>query len=285
MLTLIFAGGEAPRTGRKVNEWLNDKGEIFARAFSRERLQWIDWLDLGVFAFTAGSNEVRVWPEPDIQHAVVLDIFSRVVQPLILQASGWQLLHAGAALGPSGVFAFCGRSRSGKSTLAFAMRSAGWRQFADDALVLRPHQNRVMACPIPFTPQLRTSSRAHFAHGSDRVPSSLELQPADAPLRAVYVLEQDTSLISPRISLVSRARAFSELLTHAEIFFAEDPKHTRRLVESYLDLAACVPVFMLKYRPNFNDLPLLTRAIVDTAGNINIETVCPSELRSHVLQS
>ena len=139
MLTLAFAGGDAPTpgTGRKVNEWCDDNGEVFARAHTSKDLHWIDWPGLGVFAFSAGSHEVRVWPEPGTQHEAIVDTFSRTLEPVILQTLGWQALHAGAAVGPTGVVAFCGRKGSGKSTLAFAMHQAGWRQFADDALVLR----------------------------------------------------------------------------------------------------------------------------------------------------
>src|SRR5262245_43718840 len=106
MLTFAFASGEAPPPGRQVNEWLDDDGEITARAFSRADLHWIAWPRVGVFAFSGGSHEVRIWPEPGARPEVVIDTFFRV-QPIIMQALGWQALHAAASVGPSGVFAFC----------------------------------------------------------------------------------------------------------------------------------------------------------------------------------
>jgi hypothetical protein len=266
MLTLVFARGETPTTGRTVNEWHDERGGLLARAFSGEQLQWIDWRGIGVFAFSPGSNSVQVWPAAEAQYEAIVETFSRFVQPRILQALGWQLMHAGASVGPKGVLAFCGRSGSGKSTLAFAMQQSRWRQFADDALLLRPDQNRVMACPLPFTPRLRPASCAHFAR--DRFPSCPEPASADIPLAAIFHLRQDVSLTGPRVSLVPKMRAFSEVLAHADCFNAQDPEPTRRLVDGYLELVARVPVFTIEYRPDFQDLPRLTHLIAETAAAV-----------------
>src|SRR5262245_52135574 len=160
MLKLRHAGGERPASGSKVNEWLDDSGAVLARGFSRASLHWIEWPGVGVFAFSVGSDEVRVWPEPDVRHEAIVDVFDRSLQPIILQALGeWQALHASAAVGSEGVLAFCGRSGSGKSTLAFAMHLAGCRQFADDALVLRLDRACVLARPLSFMQRLRPQSR------------------------------------------------------------------------------------------------------------------------------
>jgi hypothetical protein len=289
MLTLAFAGCGAPTpgTGRKVNEWRDGNGEVFARAYTSKLFRWIDWPGLGVFAFSAGSREVQVWPELGIQHQAVVDTFSRTLEPVILQTLGWQALHAGAAVGPTGVFAFCGRKGSGKSTLAFAMHQAGWRQFADDALVLRFSQDRVMSCPLPFTPRLRAVSQAHFAYALNLSPSSPDAAaPADAvevPLTAVFLLQPNPDLSGQRISLMPQVRAFSELLAHAHCFDAEDPAQTRRLVEDYLELVARVPVFALEYRPDLQQLPHLTRTVVEAAASLDADGVFSSDLQPATL--
>lgn len=268
-LTLRFMGGEAPppSTGREVNKWIDDCGNVCGRAFSYENLHWIAWPGLGVFAFSVGAHEVRVWPEADASRETVVHAFSRMLQPVILQALGWgQVLHAGATTGPGGVLAFCGRSGSGKSTLAFAMQQLGWSQFADDLLVLQPDGDCVTACSLDFTPRLRPASRAHFAKAAVRLSSSPQPQPANAALTAVFLLEQNEGLTVPKISLMPQARAFSELLAHAHCFDAEDPGHIRRLVDSYLLLAECVPVFSLEYRPNLQHLGQLIDAIAETVS-------------------
>jgi hypothetical protein len=268
MLTLAFASGEAPWLGREVNAWLDDGGNVFARAFSAKNLHCIDWPGLAVFAFSAGSHEVKVWPYRGTQPETIADTFSCTLRPIILQALGWQVLHAGATVGPIGVIAFCGRSGSGKSTLAFAMQQVGWQQFADDALVLCLDQDRVMACQLPFKPRLRPLSRAHFTDAHRQF--SPAPQRGDAPLAAVFLLQQNADLprSTPRISRIPPARAFSELLAHAHCFDAEDPTHTRRLVDDYLRTAGQVPVFSLDYRPNLRQLPHLTSAVLEAAASI-----------------
>jgi hypothetical protein len=265
--TLVFGDDRAPVSdgGRQVNEWLDDCDQVFARAFSSGALRWIHCLGLGVFAFSASSRVVTVWPEPDAEHDAIIETFSRIVAPLILQDMGWQALHAGAVAGPSGVLAFCGRSGSGKSTLAFAMELAGYRQVADDVLMLRLDQERVMSRQLPFKPRLRPDSLAYFAHMRP-APSFSGPQIVEIPLSAIYLLQQNETLNKPRLSLLPQARAFSEVLAQAECFDAENPRYTRRLVESYLELAARVPVYSLKYRPSFQHLSNLCGAIMETVG-------------------
>jgi hypothetical protein len=237
-------------------------------------LYWIEWLGVGVFAFSAGSHEVQVWPESGIRREAIVDIFDRTLQPIVLQALGEsQALHASAAAASAGVLAFCGRSGSGKSTLAFAMQQVGCLQFADDALVLRLDGDRVIARPLPFMHRLRPQSRAHFERVSELV--SPKLDSADLPLAAIFLLQQDQSLARARISLAPQLRAFTEVLSHAHCFDPADPKHTRRLAEDYLEFTSRVPVFALTYPPDFRQLPQLTHTVAATVANFKAGTVFP----------
>ena len=284
-LTLALVGDSVPlpAVGRKVIEWFDDHGEVSVRAFSDGDLHRIDCPGSGVFAFSPGSFEVRVWAEPNIQYQAIVDTFE-MIQPVILQALGWQALHASATVGPAGALAFCGNPGSGKSTLAFAMHRAGWQQFADDALVLRLDRDHQTAYPLPFSPRLRRSSRAYFIQTHGSLPSSPRSQLTDVPLAAVFILRQDAGLSSPRFSLTPQARAFSDVLAHAHCFDAEDPAHTRQLVNDYLGLVASVPVFNLEYPPDLQQLPRLTRAVMEAAASIDsAAAVISSELRPTVL--
>ena len=176
-----------------------------------------------------------------------------------------------------------GPSGSGKSTLAFAMQQAGWRQFADDALLLRLDRDEVAACPLSFTPRLRPASRVHFAHDG-ALPSSPQPHPTEVPLDAVFILRQDTDLDSLRVSSVPRARAFSQLLPHAHCFDPVDPTHSRRLAQDYLGLAASVPVFMLEYGPGLQHLPQLTHAVLEAATSSHgVGVFSPEPLSARLL--
>jgi hypothetical protein len=264
MLTLVFAGGAAPTAGtnRLVGHWIDEGGTVFARAYSTGNLHWSDCSRLGIFVFSAGSKEVRVWPDPETSQEAIIDTFSRAVQPIVLQALGQQALHAGAVVGPAGVVAFCGAKGSGKSTLAFAMQQAGWQQFADDALILRFDRLCVTACPLPFAPRLRRDSRAHFADLGSHV-TATQQQLTELPLSAVFLLRQSDEVCNPRVSLMQASRALSELIAHAHFFDAGDLAHMRQLFGDYLGLVSRVPIFILEYRPNFQLLPQMTRAVLE----------------------
>ena len=200
MLHLVFETQPPPRhPDREVCVWRDEQGHVFARAFAQGARRWIDWPGLGIFAFAAGSHRVQVWPAA-IDRDIVAGAFARRLQPIILQALGRQAIHASAVLGRGGVLAFCGVGHSGKSTLAFAMARIGYRQVADDALVLERLESTVSARLLPFTPGLREPSRRHFGSLTD-APESSDLadptQPAGAPLRGIVVLQQDSSLRTP----------------------------------------------------------------------------------------
>ncbi len=267
MLSLSILEGVAPATGRQVNEWTDQCGKVFARAFSSDDHYRIDWPGVGAFAFRPGSRDVLVWPEPHARHEEISDTFDRLLQPVILQALGKQALHAAASVGPTGTIAFCGSAGSGKSTLGFAMGQAGYRQLADDALVVQLEQDRVSVCPLPFAPRLRPPSRLHFGYAGQIPSPPVHFQPADLVLSSVFLLRQDDQIKCPRLTALPQAQAFPALLAHAYCYDAQDRRHTRRLVDSYLAMVSLVPVFALQYRPDLQQLPQLIQMIKDAASS------------------
>jgi hypothetical protein len=280
MLALSILEGVAPATGRQVNEWTDECGKVFARAYSSDDHYRIDWPGVGAFAFRPGSRDVLVWPAPDARHEEISDTFDRLLQPVILQALGKQALHAAACAGPCGTIAFCGNAGSGKSTLGFAMRQAGYRQLADDALVLQLEQDRVSVCPFPFAPRLRPAPRLHFGADQNHAPH-VDVRPADLVLSAIFLLRQDEKTERPRLALLPLAQAFPAVLAHAYCYDAQDRSHTRRLVDDYLAIVSLVPVFELQYRPDLLRLPQLIEIIEDAAGWSNAKS-SPFRLRDLV---
>src|SRR5262245_35930751 len=273
MLNLVMASTDPPSGGRLVNTWRGENGELCGSAFSQGSLRWIDWSGLGVFAFSKGSAAVRVWPQPNSSPQLCRESFSRQLQPVVLQALGWQALHASAIVGPSGVIAFCGNSGSGKSTLAFALGNEGWSQVADDGVVLRVASNDVMVYPLPFAPRLRVASQAYFEgiSNASSQPRTMVMQVGELPLAMVILLLQDRDHSETNLTSVHRAQAFSRLLAHAHGFDEDDRTETRRLVVDYLSIADRVPVLELRYRPDLAILPNLVRKITDV-----VQEKCPA---------
>ena len=274
MLDLVFEPQPPPREPeREVCVWRDEQGTVFARAFARGTRRWIDWPGLGVFAFGAGSATVHVWPAAD--RAIVANAFARVVQPIILQALGRQALHASGVLGAGGVLAFCGVGRSGKSTLAFALAEAGFRQIADDALVIERDAGAVTTRFLPFVPGLREPSRRHFGNrAASASRASIDPLTADgrtAPLRGILVLRQDEAVVVPEAPIrMPAVQAFAALVTHARCFDETDAAHTRQLVEDYLAIAEDVPVFALRYPPHFGRLNDLIAFVIETGRTVGV---------------
>jgi hypothetical protein len=270
VLTLTFGtGARAPvAEGRLVQAWSAETGEVYARAFAAADRRWIEWPGVATFTFATPLARVTAWPAPGATPEAIADTFFRVLQPVVLQAIGWQALHASAVAIDGRVVALCGRSGSGKSTLAYAIGRAlaapgapGPSHFADDAVVIE-RGDPAMALGLAFAPRLRASARRHFRiAGASRV---VDGNPKRLPLAAVVVLEQRPDVAEPiRCRRVPETEAFQRLVTHAHCFDPSNPVEARRLVDDYLTWAARVPVYALTYRPGFDLLPAVIRAVYD----------------------
>lgn len=275
MLELVIAehgGGLSGTALRLVNTWSDDAGTVFARAFVDGPRCWIDWPGVGAFEFTRTSPTVVLHGAPLVDRARARDIFFRIVQPIVLQAQGTETLHASAVEGPCGVVAFAGISGNGKSTLAWALgRRAGFRQVADDAVVLdgldgldgRPTAGQVRVRPLPHEPRLRPSAQRSLAQGTPLSPISADTPTVRPRLCAIVLLEQAAdaeSAASP--TRLAPSAAFPAVLAHAYCYDEGDKEERERMVRHYLDIAAAVPVFRLCYRPDFQALPDLLSAVV-----------------------
>ena len=255
--------------------WRDGQGLEYARAYAGGGESWIAWRNLATFAFSNAAADVRAWPEPDVPDDRVADVFERVVQPIVLQAMGCQALHASAVAGDGGVLAFCGVGHSGKSTIAYALGQRGYRQIADDAVVLNVSPGRIAVRPLPFAPSLRPASLLHFdkpgsAPGCGRVhqPNAVD---DGSPLKAVFILRQDADKSAPAgPDRLSPVQAFSALLTHAHCFDETSGAQTRRLAEDYLTVAGQVPVMTLNYPPRFAQIESLLRLVERAAESAGV---------------
>jgi len=277
------AGSAAPAT--EVNTWADEAGRVFARAFAAGRERWIDWHGLGRFTFAPGTTEVRIRPEASTSSAVLHATFDRVIQPVILQALGWQALHASGVAGPDGALLFCGLGRSGKSTLSYATgRRSGFTQIADDAVVIEDQAGRPYVRPLPFAAALRQDAAAFLKPvGSPRPsgppgpsgPPSVPGSPQGSSgyrligLRMIFALSQNSGAPAHGVlSRVAPADAFPLLLTHAHCFDEGDEGAMRRMVEAYLAMAAAIPVFTLAYRPEFASLERLVDTVIAASRDL-----------------
>lgn len=244
--------------------WRDLDGSVCGRSLIAGHDRWLDWYEVGVLAFNDRSPVVKVWPVRGMTLESARAEFDRMLRPIVLQALGWQALHAGAALTSEGALLFCGRSGAGKSTTAFALGQMGWTQLADDQVVWQLHDGRPKVQALPFKPRLRPLSQAHLRDNTSPRspwPTSQGL----IPMAAIYLLEQRTDGAPVSISRVAPAPAFSALLPHAHCFDLSDVEATRVFTDDYLTLASEVPVFKVRYAPDLDRLPEMLHTIVSAA--------------------
>jgi hypothetical protein len=226
-----------------------------ARALVLQNQPLIEWFGLGVFAFDVHHPVVRVWPRPGTAPETLHDVFHRQLQPLILQASGWQALHAAAVVASGTALLICGRAESGKSTLAYALALRGLPQLADDQVVWRAAERMFQARWLPFTPRLRAPSAQYFGNARPAVaPGSAE----NVLLGRIVLLRPDPGWTShPQLEPITPRRAFSRLLGYAHCFNPGDRAEASRLVRDYSELVSRLPVFNLSFRPGLDGLDLV----------------------------
>lgn len=189
---------------------------------------------------------------------VMEEVHYRFALPMILQASGTEMLHASAVRVKSGVVALCGTSGTGKSTLAFTLSKRGYQHWADDAVVFLPEQHAFESLRLPFRPRVEIA-----AHEQLDVIRGIE----SAPLAAIVVLRRnidkivESSDFHAEVRRLSAADAFRAILPHIYSFILSDPQRNALMMSRYFDIAARLPVYDVQFTPCLEALPKLCEMI------------------------
>ena len=241
--------------GEEVERWHDRNGRLAGYGDAEE-----GWLHLvGVGTFTFGPATIEVAPDSGVGLDAITDAHRRLALPLVLAALGHQVLHGSAVLVSQGVVALCAPSGAGKSTLAYGFTRRGLPAVADDAVALEAATPAPLVIPLPFAVRLRPQSRTYFS-----VDGELATRPDAArerlPLAAICALER-AALAEPLVERLSPAEAFRAVLAHAYTFGLLDATRRRRIVDGYLELASCVPVFRVTVPDGLQTLDLTLDAI------------------------
>ena len=228
------------------------------------------WPRLAAYRFNfPDAQSITAYPEPGARLSSVWDVYRRSVLPMAMQAAGWEVLHASGIVAAGGVVAFCARSKTGKSTMAYGLSRRGFPQWADDGVVVGVHGG-IVALPLPFEVRLREGSE-RLLRGTLPEHSRFEFNGPGAqvhasplPIRAICVLDRSSDLDAPvRIAPIAPAEAFTALLTHAHEFDWSDADRRAAMVETYLRVVADVPMFAVSFVPSADRIDALFDAIVD----------------------
>lgn len=264
------AAGEMPpdEGGICVREWLSTRGTVQARAFVGEAWNWIVWDGVATYRFRRHTRTVEALPADGANPDAVSDLYRRHILPVVMQAHGWEALHASAVATDKGVLAFCGECGSGKSTIAYALSRRGYSLYADDVLVIEPGHGRIDALSIPFRPRLRPAS-ARFL-GTDAVQlraGEPRFHMGPRPLAALFLLESaEHDRHVPEIRRLPSLEALRLILWHARRFDPTDLAGHKRYLQNYLELAAVVPVFSVRFARGFERLDPLLDGLLRAVG-------------------
>ena len=186
--------------------------------------------------------------------ARLLDAYHRFALPIFLQARGFEVLHASAVVGLTGVVAFCGPSGSGKSTLAYALGARGFEPWADDVVVLSPAREAVR---LPFRHRLSADALAHIEPRSPESPT-----PFVGRALARFCLLERAEVTE--ISRLAPSDAFVALYRQSLAFDLSDAGRNEAMLASYFELAERIPVHRLRYRPSFDEFERLLTTVEET---------------------
>jgi hypothetical protein len=258
----IGTAGKGPAVPPEATVWRDYDGRVGAFGFTVDGDHWMRLPGVGSFRFSDGGEQVTSFAERGVPADAVRDAYRRTVLPMALQALGWEVLHASAVRMRRGVVALCAVSRTGKSTVAYALSRRGHRLFADDAVPYDLTGATPRAIPLPFELHLRAES-ASFFDMSESAPSEKD-DGEVVPLAALCVLERadPATLGGPvRVRPLSPTASFPRVLAHAYCFDLESAERRGRMVERYLELVSRVPVFEVHLWPGLHNLGHVVDAI------------------------
>ena len=265
-----------------IELWRDNDGTICAYGGSLNGTCWMHLPGVATFNFSDANSQIVATADASVARDRIVDAYYRTVLPLALQTRGIEVLHASAVSMHGGIVALCGIKETGKSTIAYALSRRGHSLRADDAVPFTRSGDVMQALSLPFTMRLRPASAAFFGRNgmSERNSPHADAQGLVllAPelltperLAAVFVLERNSSALSTTVPSINRlvgAPAFLSALTHAYCFSPNNGEQTARMVQHYLDLAANIPIFEIRFGAGLRWLPAITSAIEEMVAAV-----------------
>lgn len=237
-LRLEVATIARPENERRLEVVLrDDAGVPCAYGGTSADRYWVAVPGVGLFELRSGSADVRASVLPHVPHDRVLDGYYGTALPLLAQAVlDYEVLHASAVVMDGVAVAFCAQTGVGKSTIASALSKRGFALWADDALAFALAGGLPVSVSLPFTTEGPAISPAG---GRDEV-----------PLAAVCLLERlecKPDFGASEILRASPSDAVAALLAHAYRFVPQTPERRRGMVQTYLEVAARVPMLLVRF--------------------------------------
>jgi hypothetical protein len=267
-LTMLHPAASAPphpEAGAPgVFTWVHEDGTTWGHGFRVGTERWLALPNVGRFRLGAHGADADVVPDSGVLEHVIRDAYRRCVLPMALHANGAEVLHASGVVVDGGVVALCAGARTGKSTLAYTLTQRGHIAWADDAVAFHFDGTRPYSTPQPFELRLRSSAAEFFGRNGGAAAAGDGSQGL-RPFKAAVVLERADE-VDVELERLSAAAAFTRLLEHAYSYDLSDPERKRRMMETYTQLVASVPVWRLRFRAGWERVSRVADAIEATRG-------------------
>ncbi|HMN38622.1 MAG TPA: hypothetical protein PKD49_13060 [Hyphomicrobium sp.] len=230
--------------------------------------------DLADFIVSADGRGVRCTPVPGTSPATIEHLYLNQVQPLALGKQGKLIFHASAVDIGCGAIAFVAEAGRGKSTLAAAFATNGFRFLTDDGLQLEQGPAGWTAVPSHPSIRLWADSHAHLLPpdadkaGAVAYTSKSRFLAGDAlnycheprRLLAAYALAFDGAR-EISLSRMSPAQSVIVWSKHSFVIDVEDSALISAQFDATAALANVVPFYALDYPRKYEALPGLVRTL------------------------
>ncbi len=265
--------------GEPFDCWREDDGEAsttFHRTPDGFLLRFLEGAD---FEIDLARRIVTCTPLPEVSEDYVRNIFSNQIMPLVWTYEGLPVLHASCVVIDGYAYGFLGPSGRGKSTLAAAFASQGHAFLTDDGMLIESDDKGFQVRPyLPSVRLMPDSKDALFGDEAVAEPDDGEWAPksrivasprlphadAPAPLKAIYVLENDGA-IETTFEPLTVSAGLDALLKNSFLLDSRDKLRIRKHFRAMADLAETFPMVRMDYPRDLTRLSEVVSAIVSHA--------------------
>ena len=233
---------------------------------------------LADFEVSLDGCKVRCWPAADVAEETVRHLYLNQVLPLALSRQGKIVFHASAVEIGGECVAFIGESGRGKSTLAAAFATCGFRFLTDDGLLVESADGEFYIMPSHpsirlwedseqaligkgalMAPPVQFTSKGRFLAGND---FAFCEQPRR--LRRVYFLG-DGARPGVVFERAKPGEALIELVKHSFLLDIEERAMLAAHFDELTQLVSRPMYYHLDYPRSFENLALVRQAILEHA--------------------
>lgn len=269
---------QVPLDQLPYHQWTLPNGQSWVTFYRSAAGFLLRFFDLADFCVTGDGRKATCTPVPGTSEETCHHLFLNQVLPLMMGQQGKLVFHASAVTLGNRAVAFLGESGRGKSTLAAAFATAGYRFLTDDGLILELAGGAYQVLPSHPSIRLREDSRGALLDADientagaihalkERVPAQALLPNCDKaqPLLAAYFLGDGTSPVMT-VEHIRGTEALVAWVKHAFVLDIDDQGWLAEHFKGIIQLSDMIPCYHLDYPRRFGDLDRLRTAILEHA--------------------